>query len=280
METTSRHNEDLSLNAGIVRKVLVDFIRDETHHAGFTVGVVGLSGGVDSAVCASLAVEALGKENVRLVMMPYRTSNALSLSDAGLVAGRLGVPTELVDISPMVDAYLEPSGGNDRLRAGNVMARARMIVLYDISSREKGLVLGTSNKTELLLGYGTMFGDLASAINPLGDLYKTQVWQLAEHMEVPRNIIDKKPSADLWEGQTDEGDFGFSYPRVDHLLYCMVDERRTDNELEHLGFETGFIAKVRRMMVQNQFKRRLPLIAKISHRTINIDFRYPRDWGI
>ncbi len=280
METTGRHNEDLSLNAGIVRKLLVDFIRDETHRAGFHVGVIGLSGGIDSAVCACLAVEALGREHVRLVMMPYRTSNALSRSDAELIAGQLAVSPALVDISSMVDAYLAQAGQQDTLRSGNVMARARMIVLYDVSSREKGLVLGTSNKTELLLGYGTMFGDLASAINPLGDLYKTQVWQLAAHLGIPASIIEKKPSADLWEGQTDEADFGFSYARVDHLLYCLVDERRTDMELEQRGFDRLFIEKVRGMMVRNQFKRRLPLIAKISNRTINVDFRYPRDWGI
>ena len=180
----------------------------------------------------------------------------------------------------MVDPLLLASKVEDRVRAGNIMARQRMIILYDRSSRDRALVIGTSNKTEILLGYGTLFGDTACALNPLGDLYKTQVWQLAGFLGVPKAIIDKPPSADLWEGQTDEGEFGFSYKRVDHLLYVMVDERRKDPELKSMGFEDSLVQKVRTMIMKNQFKRRLPLIAKISNRTMNIDFRYPRDWGI
>ena len=280
METTSRHNEDLSLDTGIVRRLLVDFLRDEARNAGFTKGVIGLSGGVDSAVASYLSVEALGKENVRAILMPYRTSSPRSAEDAERVAGALGIATETVDITPMVEPYLRSVPGIDQVRAGNVMARQRMIVLYDVSMREKALVIGTSNKTESLLGYGTLFGDMASALNPLGDLYKTQVWQLAEALGIARSIIEKKPSADLWEGQTDEGEFGFSYHRVDHLLYMMIDERRSETELKQMGFEEEFIRKVRGMVVRSQFKRRPPLIAKISHRTINVDFRYARDWGI
>jgi NAD+ synthase len=155
-----------------------------------------------------------------------------------------------------------------------------MIVLYDISQREKALVFGTSNKTELMLGYGTLFGDMASALNPLGDLYKTQIWELAKHLGLPGKVIGKKPSADLWAGQTDEGEMGFTYQDVDRLLYCMLDERRTDVELLNMGFAQAFITRVRGMIVRSQFKRRPPVIAKLSHRTINIDFRYPRDWGI
>jgi NAD+ synthase len=211
--------------------------------------------------------------------MPYRTSSPESLSDARLAAAEAGVATEIVEITPMVDAYLTPLSITEKIRAGNVMARQRMIVLYDISSRDNALVIGTSNKTEILLGYGTLFGDLACAINPLGDLYKTQVWQLAEALSVPRTIIGKKPSADLWEGQTDEGEFGFSYQNADQLLFQMVDERRTDAELRDLGHAADFIAKVRNMVQTNQFKRRPPLIAKVSNRTFNVDFRYARDWG-
>ena len=192
----------------------------------------------------------------------------------------LGMKTELVDISPMVDAYLGAPGDDDRVRAGNVMARQRMIVLYDISQRDRALVLGTSNKTELLLGYGTLHGDMACAVNPLGDLYKTQVWQLAEAMNVPERVVLKKPSADLWSGQTDEGELGFSYRDVDKLLSMLVDERRTDQELRAAGFEEAFIQRVRTLIVRSQFKRRPPIIAKVSHRTINVDFRYARDWGI
>ena len=280
METTTRHSEDLSLNTPMVKRLLVDFVRDESHNAGFRKGVVGLSGGVDSSVVAYLAAEALGAENVLGVMMPYKTSSPQSLRDAELIAGELRIRAETVDITPMVDPLLHPSRIDDRVRAGNIMARERMIILYDRSSRDNALVIGTSNKTEILLGYGTLFGDTACALNPLGDLYKTQVWQLAALLGVPKSIIDKRPSADLWEGQTDEGEFGFSYDRVDHLLYFMVDERRKDSELKSMGFDDPLIRKVRSMIMKNHFKRRMPLIAKVSNRTMNVDFMYPRDWGI
>jgi NAD+ synthase len=280
METAGRRTEDLSLNTDIVQKLLVDFIRDETHNAGFKKGVIGLSGGIDSTVSAYLAVRALGPENVLGVMMPYKSSSPSSRSDAELVARELNIRAELVDITPMVDAYLQKANGMDNVRAGNVMARQRMIVLYDVSSRERGLVIGTSNKTEVFLGYGTLFGDMACALNPLGDLYKTQVWQLAEAMAVPKHLVEKKPSADLWEGQTDEGEFGFTYKNADHILYFMIDERRSMAELKEMGFNPELVERVKSMVIKNQFKRRLPLIAKVSNRTVNIDFRYPRDWGI
>ena len=241
--------------------------------------MIGLSGGVDSAVSAFVAAEALGPENVLGVMMPYRTSNPQSQRDAELVALQLGLKTEVVDITPMADPLLKHSRIEDKVRAGNIMARQRMIVLYDRSNRDNALVIGTSNKTETFLGYGTLFGDTACAINPLGDLYKTQVWQLAEFLGIPKSIIEKPPSADLWEGQTDEGEFGFSYKRVDHLLYYMVDERRSEAELKTMGFEDVFIRKVKTLIRKNQFKRRMPLIAKVSNRTMNVDFMYPRDWG-
>ena len=180
----------------------------------------------------------------------------------------------------MVDPYVAGNAILDNLRKGNIMARQRMIVLYDVSAREHALVIGTSNKTEILLGYGTHFGDTACAINPIGDLYKTQVWQLAEAVGVPRNIVEKKPTADLWPGQTDEGELGFSYKLVDRLLFLMIDERRTDPELVSQGFEKHLVEKVKMMVQRNQFKRRPPVIAKISHRTVNVDFQYARDWGI
>ncbi|MCW5895262.1 MAG: NAD+ synthase [Bacteroidetes bacterium] len=280
METAGRHTEDLTLNTDIVQKLLVGFVRDETHNAGFRKGVLGLSGGIDSTIVAYLAAQALGPDNVLGVIMPYKSSNPGSKADAELVARQLGIRTEVVDITPMVDAYVQKANGVDQLRAGNVMARQRMIVLYDVSSREKALVLGTSNKTEIFLGYGTLYGDMACALNPLGDLYKTQVWQLAEALGVPKQLIDKKPSADLWEGQTDEGEFGFTYKKADHLLYFMIDERRSMTELKEMGFEPELVERVKNMVMKGQFKRRLPLIAKVSNRTVNVDFRYPRDWGI
>jgi NAD+ synthase len=275
METPIRHIEGSAFDTSAVRKLLVEFIRDETRNAGFQNGVIGLSGGVDSTVSAFLAVEALGPGKVLGIIMPYRTSNPQSRRDGELVAAQLGIKAEVVDISSTVDPILNQLKVEDRVRAGNIMARQRMIVLYDRSHRDNALVIGTSNKTEVLLGYGTLFGDTACAINPLGDLYKTQVWQLAEALGVPKNVVEKPPSADLWEGQTDEGEFGFSYKRVDDLLYSMIDERRSETELASMGFEEAFIRKVKTMIERNQFKRRLPLIAKISNRTMNVDFRLP-----
>jgi NAD+ synthase len=280
METTGKGSDNLKLNTSVVKKLLVDFIRDEILNAGFKKGVVGLSGGVDSAVAMYIAAEALGNDNVLAVMMPYKASSSDSLADAKTVIDELKIPAETVPITSMADAYIEKNGEMDNVRKGNIMARQRMIVLYDISAREQALVIGTSNKTEIMLGYGTQFGDTACAINPLGDLYKTQIWQLAETLGVPKKIIEKKPTADLWQGQTDEGELGFSYKLVDQLLYYMIDERRNDDELVTLGFEKHFIEKIKRIVQRNQFKRRPPLIAKISHRTVNVDFRYARDWGI
>ncbi len=280
METTSRSAGSFTLDPALVRKLLVDFLHDESGNAGFSKAVVGLSGGVDSSVVAYLSAEAFGRDNVVAVILPHRLSSPQSRVDAEQVASGLGIRAEVVDITPMVDAYLERWKVNDRVRAGNVMARARMIVLYDISQRERALVIGTSNKTEMLLGYGTAFGDLACALNPIGDLYKSQVWHLARAIGVPEAIVAKKPSADLWEGQTDEGDFGFTYENVDRLLYFMVDERRNDQELKELGFADQFVRRVKDMILKSQFKRRPPVIAKVSHRTVNVDFRYARDWGI
>ena len=281
METSQRANRaDLKLNTKIVRELLVRFIKDQTTNAGFTKAVVGVSGGVDSAVSAVLAAEALGKENVLGVMIPYRTSNPKSVEDAKLVIQATGIRSEIVDISKMVDGYCGDNKIADPLRRGNVMARMRMIVLYDLSAREKALVIGTSNKTEILVGYGTQHGDLASAINPLGDLYKSQIWQLAEAIGVPQPVIEKTPSADLWEGQTDEKEMGVTYAKLDALLYEMIDERHSDEELVKMEFDPPLIKRIRVMIQKNQFKRRPPVIAKVSYRTVNVDFRYVRDWGI
>lgn len=269
----------LSIDSTVVRDLLIGFVRNEVRKVGFERVVVGLSGGVDSALSAAIACAALGPENVLPLLMPYRTSSSTSEADARAVCTHLGMTPTLVDISPQIDAYFERFPDADRGRRGNKMARERMTILYDMSWARHALVIGTSNKTELLLGYGTVFGDMASALNPLGDLYKTQVFALARAMSLPATIIDKTPSADLWEGQSDEEELGFGYAIVDSLLYHMVDERRTRAELLALGFEDAFMEDVGRRVRVSQYKRRPPIIAKLSARTIDRDFRYPRDWG-
>ena len=281
METGgSNDRAALNLNVDLVHELLVRFIADETKNAGFEKAVIGISGGVDSSVAAFLAAEALGKNKVWGIILPYKTSGKESVKDAEEVARILGIHSETVDISPMVDGYAAAHDIKSKVRLGNIMARSRMIVLYDVSARERGLVVGTSNKTELLIGYGTQFGDLACAINPLGDLYKTQIWQLAERLGVPKNIVQKKPTADLWPGQTDEDEIGFSYRELDDLLFAMYDERMSPEELVKQGHRKDTIQRVSELVRKNQFKRRPPLIAKVSYRTINVDFRYVRDWGM
>ncbi len=270
---------DLTVNTELLRKVLVAFIREEVLKVGLRKVVLGLSGGIDSALVAYLAAAALGPEHVHACVMPYRTSNPESEAHARLVAGNLGIHFEVIDITAMVDAYFELYQDADNTRRGNKMARERMTILYDHSAALAALVLGTSNKTELLLGYGTLYGDMSSALNPIGDIYKTQVWQLAKEMGVPQAIIDKKPSADLWAGQTDEQELGFTYREVDELLFQMVDQRRSRNELIAHGFAPEFIDLIYTRVRNSHFKRRLPIIAKVSQRTIDRDFRYARDWG-
>lgn len=269
----------IPVNVDLLRKLLVSFIVNEVEKVGMKRVVVGLSGGVDSSLSALLAAEALGPKNVLGILMPYKTSNPQSLADAELVASQSTIESLTIDITPQIDAYFERFPEADQRRRGNKMARERMTILYDHSARWNALVLGTSNKTELLLGYGTLYGDMASAINPLGDLYKTQVWALGEAMGVPERIVTKKPSADLWAGQTDESELGFSYREVDRLLYLMIDERRSATDLVKAGFAEKMIEDVMHRIMNSQFKRRLPVIAKISHRTIDRDFRYARDWG-
>ena len=266
-------------NTGLLREILTGFIRNEVQKTGLTKVVVGLSGGVDSALSAMLAVEALGASNVLAILMPYKSSHPDSQAHAEMMVRMTAIASMFVDITPQIDAYFDRFPDADARRRGNKMARERMTILYDHSARWNGLVLGTSNKTELLLGYGTLHGDMASAINPLGDLYKTQVWALAEAMGVPEVIVGKEPSADLWAGQTDEGELGFTYREVDQLLYLMVDQRYTKPELVAAGFSERFVDEVAQRIMFSQFKRRLPVIAKVSQRTIDRDFRYSRDWG-
>lgn len=269
----------LVIHAPLVEKLLVHFLREEIRHVSFSRAVLGISGGVDSAVVAALCARALGPENVLGVMLPYRTSSPDSEAHARLVADQLGIRTRHVEISAMADGYLAQQKVEDRHRRGNVYARCRMIVLYDLSAEFNGLVIGTSNKTELLLGYTTQWGDAASALNPIGDLYKNQLYQLARYLEIPRPILDKPPSADLFAGQTDEAELGFKYEDVDRLLYLMVDERKNEEQLVAAGFTLEFVRKIAARIASTQFKRVPPIIAKLSQRTVNQDFRYLRDWG-
>ncbi len=270
---------DLTINTDVARQILVNFIRSEVTRVGYSRAVVGLSGGIDSALSCVLAVEALGAENVLAVRMPYKSSSADSLQHAGLLIEQLQIPNKTIEITNMVEPLFAMDSEITKLRKGNIMARERMIVLYDQSEVCKGLVIGTSNKTEILLGYSTQFGDAASALNPLGDLYKTQIRQLSRAMNVPAPIIDKPPSADLWDGQTDEGELGFTYEQADQLLYLMVDQRYSPRECVEAGFEQKFVDQVLRRVRRNQFKRMQPPIAKLSNRTIGYDFLYLRDWG-
>jgi len=274
----AEHEGDLSIDAAATVRILAEFIRSKLDRAGKRKLVVGLSGGVDSAVAAYLAVQALGPESLHCLLMPYRTSSPESVKDANDLVSRLGVQAETTDISPMVAAFDELSGPVDRIRLGNVMARVRMILLFDRSAAFDALVLGTSNKSELLLGYGTLHGDLASALNPLGDLYKTQVRMLAEELGVPSSIRRKPPSADLWPDQTDEDELGFSYDEVDRLLALLVDERMSREAVARRGYSPQLVERVIRLIVRSQFKRRLPAIAKVSPRSVGWDFSYPGDW--
>ena len=284
--------DELAIDTAVARRVIAGFIGGQLRQAGFERAVLGLSGGIDSALVAYLVAEAIGAERLLCVLMPYATSSPASRADAEVVVRRLGCASDLVDITPMVDGYFGSAGREDPagregaagpsgcdatpLRRGNFMARMRMAVLYDRSVTWGGLVVGTSNKTEALIGYTTLFGDAACAFAPIGDLYKSQVRQLAAAVGVPDEIIRKAPSADLWPGQTDEGEAGFSYPELDRVLYWMIDKRRSDEELEGLGFAPDFVARVHRLVAASEFKRQVPPIAKLGPRTTGVDYLYPR----
>jgi NAD+ synthase len=268
--------DELAIDTDVARKVIAGFIRGQLAQAGFERLVLGLSGGIDSALVAFLSAEAIGAERLLCVLMPYRTSSEASLVDARSVVDALGCASEVVEISPMVDAYFAADPDATPLRRGNYMARQRMAVLYDRSVTWGGLVVGTGNKTESLIGYTTLFGDSACAFNPIGDLYKSQVRQVALDIGVPEAIIRKAPSADLWPGQTDEAEAGFSYPALDRLLFWRIDKRRSVDEIVALGFDRALVERVDRMVAGAEFKRQVPPIAKLGPRTAGVDYLYPR----
>jgi len=271
--------EELLIDTGVARKIISAFIRGQLEQTGFSKLVLALSGGIDSALVAYLAVEAIGAQNLLCVMLPYRMSSAESLSDAKEVVDRMDTPSKTIDITPIVDGYLDQSIKTEEvsaLRRGNLAARARMLVIYDQSAAWNALVIGTGNKTEALLGYTTQFGYNAFAFDPIGDLYKSQVRQLSEEMGVPDSILNKPPSADLWAGQTDENELGLQYEEMDRLLYWMVDRRLTTTQLVELGFSEQKIERVQVLIAKSEFKRQTPPVAKLTTRTPGVDYLYPR----
>jgi NAD+ synthase len=269
----------LRINTDLARTILVKFLRDAIHKVGFERAVIGLSGGIDSALSAFLVAEAVGPENVLAVRMPYKTSSQDSLDDAQAVIDALGVHSDTIEITAMVSPLLDRFPDASKLRQGNIMARTRMVVLYDQSAAFRGLVIGTSNKTETLLGYTTIFGDNAAAVQPITDLYKAQVRQLSQAIGVPQQVIDKPPSADLWTGQTDEDELGFTYELADQVLFLLVDERYTVDEVAAEGFDRAFVERIWRQVRMNHYKRTMPNVAKLSRRSIGHDFLYLRDWS-
>ena len=270
---------DLTIDPFYTVGLLTHFIGDQFKKKGFTDAILGLSGGVDSALGAALLATALGPDHVTGLGMPAAESDPASLKDAREVAAAFGIRFVVQPIAPFMRSFLSGRQKVSHVRIGNIAARVRMMVLFDYSHAHNALVIGTSNKTELLLGYGTWFGDLACSINPLGDLYKTQVRQLADFIGVPQAVIAKAPTADLWRGQTDESELGFTYNEVDRLLYLMVDLNYSEDALRDLGFAKAFISKVRDRIIASQFKRSLPTIPKISAKTVGTDFHLSRDWG-
>jgi len=277
----------LSANAGDAPRtdpsaaapVIARALGDEVRRTGFARGVVGLSGGIDSAVSLLLGAKALGPSNMLAVALPVAGSSPGSMGHARLAAAAAGVELRVVDLSGVLSALESALPSPDRVRRGNLAARARMAALYDLSAAEKALVVGTSNKTEILLGYTTLWGDMAAAIQPLGDLYKCEVRALARHLGVPAPILEKAPSADLWEGQTDEGELGFTYDDADRVLYQWLDCGRLPADLVRSGVPEPLFRAVERRVMGSAYKRRLPLVLKISSRTAGMEYRLPRDAG-
>jgi len=268
----------MKINEEFVTRLITTFIREELKKFGFERALIGLSGGLDSAVCTFLAARALGGEKVLCLIMPYGNTFPEEIEDARTVASLINCRSLIIDIQPMIDAYFARYPTDNPVLKGNKMARERMSILYDFSAREKALILGTSNKTELLIGYGTIHGDMACGINPLGDLYKTQIRQLAAWLGVPEKIRRKAPTAGLWAGQTDEGEIGLSYEELDKILYELVDLRRSRQELLDRGYDQEKVNRVWEMMKRSECKRRQPPIIKLSARTVGHDFLDPYDW--
>jgi NAD+ synthase len=271
--------QELLIDTAIARQMIGEFIRGHLRQTGFERVILNLSGGLDSALVAYLVAEAIGPDKLLCLLLPYRTSAAESRADAEAVVSALRCQGKVIDITPIVDGYFETALGDsdvEQVRRGNFAARARMAVMYDQSVSWRGLPAGTGNKTEALLGYTTIYGDNAAAFLPIGDLYKSQVRQLAADMGVPSAILEKPPTADLWPGQTDEGELGMTYADMDRLLYWLVDKRRTHDQLEEMGFGAAQIERVERLIAGSEYKRQTPVVAKLTTRTPGVDYLYPR----
>ena len=272
------------MNLPVIEKILVNFIKETMNKNGFQNAIVGVSGGIDSALVLTLLQRALGSEHTFALIMPYKSSAKDGIQDAKDICEQLQIQYQEIDITPSVDSYFDrfpidkiPNDG--RILIGNKCARERMSILYDFSSRKKALVAGTSNKSELLIGYTTQFGDSAAAFLPIGDLYKTQVFLLARYLNIPEKIIARKPSADLWPNQTDEGEIGLTYKELDEILYRWVDLRMKPEEIEKVGHSREKINRIISMVKSSHFKRTMAQVCKLHPRTVGIDFRYPRDWN-
>jgi NAD+ synthase len=267
----------LDLNYPLVEKFITYFIKEESLSNKFKSGVIGVSGGVDSALVAALSVKALGSKNVFGLIIPYKLSSPESAEDAVMLCKKIGIDYEIINISEIAESYFKHVANIDKVRVGNYLSRIRMSILFDKARERDSIVVGTSNKSEIMLGYTTWYGDIAAGIYPIGDLYKTQIFALSKYMKIPEKIVKKEPTADLWPGQRDEDELGAPYKTLDEIMYYFIDERKKEKEIISMGFDSAIVKNTIKRIYGTQFKRTLPPAAKFSSRTLGLDFLYPHD---